>query len=77
MSMALSHLFSEFIESEKNSGFILVACTVVSLLVANSRLGEAYLHFWHMPLDLSFLNVHLNFTIEHWINVDALVKSKI
>ena len=68
MDMKLSHIFSEFFESEKTGGLILIACTVLSLLITNSPFGEHYLHFWHRYLDLSFLQVHLNYSLEHWIN---------
>jgi len=65
-------LFKEFFQSEKAGGFLLIGCTVVSLIVANTAFGPAYTNFWHSYLDLSFLNVELKYSIEHWIN-DALM----
>lgn len=56
--------FKKFLESEKASGTILILCTVSSLLIANSMLGESYLHFWHVSI--------AGLSIEHWIN-DALM----
>jgi len=56
--------FKKFLESEKASGTILILCTVSSLLIANSMLGEPYLHFWHVSI--------AGLSIEHWIN-DALM----
>lgn len=53
-------LFKDFFESEKAGGLILVACTVVSLLIANSALGESYHHFWQLKL--------AGLSIEHWVN---------
>jgi hypothetical protein len=53
-------LFKEFFESEKSGGLVLIACTAISLVLANSVFGSAYLHFWHT-----------NFagqSIEYWIN---------
>ncbi|HEX5361125.1 MAG TPA: Na+/H+ antiporter NhaA, partial [Fluviicoccus sp.] len=41
--------------------FILIACTLLSLLLANSALGESYVHFWHAP-------VGGGHTVEHLIN---------
>jgi NhaA family Na+:H+ antiporter len=58
--MKLTKLFSEFFESEKSSGLILIACTAVSLLLANSAVGDSYLHFWHYEL--------LGRPVEFWIN---------
>ncbi|MFL6618555.1 MAG: Na+/H+ antiporter NhaA [Povalibacter sp.] len=56
----LSKIFDEFFQSEKASGFLLILCTAASLGVANSPLGEAYRHFWHVPL--------VGLSIQHWIN---------
>ena len=41
--MALSRSFVEFFESEKAGGVALIACTVVSLALANSAFGAGYL----------------------------------
>lgn len=53
-------LFTEFFESEKASGVVLIAATVFSLAIANSQWGTGYLHFWHAEL--------LGSTLQHWIN---------
>lgn len=58
--MRLTHLFTDFFESERAGGLLLIACTVISLLVANSDLGESYRHFWHADLG--------GHPIEFWIN---------
>jgi NhaA family Na+:H+ antiporter len=65
---ALSKLYTEFFESEKSGGLILVFCTVFSIIFANSGWKDSYLHFWHAHLDLSFGAAKLNYSIEHWIN---------
>jgi Na+:H+ antiporter, NhaA family len=57
---ALSNTFSSFFESEKSSGIFLILCTLVSLAIANSSLGPAYVNFWHTKV--AGLNG------EHWIN---------
>ena len=66
--MEWTKLFRGFFDSEKVGGLLLLFCTIVSLLVANSGWGEAYTSFWHQPLNLSFGYLHLNYTIEQWIN---------
>jgi len=58
--MKLTQLFKDFFESEKLAGLVLILCTVVSLLLANSAFGESYHHFW-----LTEFSGH---SIEHWIN---------
>lgn len=62
------NLFKEFFESEKLAGIILIICTCISILLANSAISQNYLHFWHNYLDLSFLGIDLNYSIELWIN---------
>lgn len=64
VQMKLSNTFKRFSESEKSGGILLVICTVVSLLLANSIIGANYLSIWQILVGgLSF---------EHWIN-DALM----
>lgn len=53
-------LFKEFFESEKAGGFILIACTIISLLLANSVFGVDYQGFFKTKLT--------GLSIEHWIN---------
>lgn len=66
--MRFGNLFLEFFASEKAGGIVLLGCTVVSMLLANSSWGAAYAAFWHHPLNLSFAGLQLNHSIEHWIN---------
>jgi Na+:H+ antiporter, NhaA family len=61
-------LFRAFFRSEKSGGFVLIGCTLISLLIANSAWGESYVHFWHEQVNLSFAGVELNYSIEHWVN---------
>ncbi len=60
----LSKTFHEFMQSGKAGGIILILCTLVSLLLANSALGPGYLGFWHGYV--------AGLSIEHWVN-DALM----
>ena len=60
----LSKTFHEFMQSGKAGGIVLILCTLVSLLLANSALGPAYLGFWHGYV--------AGLSIEHWVN-DALM----
>ncbi|MEO8515610.1 MAG: Na+/H+ antiporter NhaA [Flavobacterium sp.] len=58
--MQATKLFTSFFESEKASGIILLICTVTSILLTNSFLGENYSHFWHLKIGA--------FSIEECIN---------
>jgi len=60
----LSRSFKAFFDSGKSSGILLIVCTVISLIVANSSVGAGYLGFWQ--------EYYGGLTVEHWIN-DALM----
>jgi NhaA family Na+:H+ antiporter len=58
--MRLTKLFKDFFDSEKASGLILIACTVVSVCCANSSLQADYLALWQTPV--------AGHGLSHWIN---------
>jgi Na+:H+ antiporter, NhaA family len=58
--MKVTRLFRDFFESEKAGGLVLIACTAISLLLANSSWGTSYQDFWHIQF--------ADHSIEHWIN---------
>lgn len=58
--MPLTRLFKEFFESEKASGIILIACTVFSILLANSAWSTTYTQIWQIKIGA--------LSVEKWIN---------
>ena len=60
LRMRLNNLFNDFFESERSAGLVLIGCTLVSLLLANSPLQQQYLAIWNYEVG----NHHLS----HWIN---------
>jgi Na+:H+ antiporter, NhaA family len=60
MPLPLTRAFVEFFESEKAGAVLLLACTGVSLTLANSPAGHAYLQFWQISV--------AGLSLEHWIN---------
>ncbi|MBK6998854.1 MAG: Na+/H+ antiporter NhaA [Rhodoferax sp.] len=60
----LSNTFNKFFGSEKSGGILLVICTAISLVLANSSVGASYLSFWQQDV--------AGLAIEHWVN-DALM----
>ena len=58
--MKLTRLFNEFFDSEKTGGLILISCTVVSLLLANSFFAHYYIQLWHFQI--------AEYSIVYWIN---------
>lgn len=66
--MKFTNLFKSFFESEKLAGLLLVICTIISLVIANSVYGNIYVEFMNTKIDLSFSSVNLNYSLEHWVN---------
>ena len=56
----LTSAYREFVDSEKASGVLLIICTIISLILANSVLGPQYLGFWHYPF--------AGLSVELWVN---------
>lgn len=49
-----------FLHNEKFPGILLILCTLASLTITNSGLGNNYLHFWHFKIG--------SHGLEGWIN---------
>jgi Na+:H+ antiporter, NhaA family len=58
--MRATSLFKAFVNSEKTGGIVLVACTILSLVLANSSWGETYTAIWQRDMG--------GHTVAHWIN---------
>jgi len=56
----LSATFKRFFASEKAGGLLIIACTVVSLLLANSPVGDDYQAIWRAHV--------AGMSVEHWVN---------
>ena len=57
--MNLTKLFSDFVDSEKTAGLLLLLCTILSIALANF-IGPSYTGFWHSDI--------LSRPLEFWIN---------
>lgn len=64
----LSRIFTQFFESEKSGGLILLGATFLSISIASSSWGSHWISIWHHKLDASFAMVHLDLSVEEWIN---------
>jgi NhaA family Na+:H+ antiporter len=58
--MKVTKLFKDFFDSEKSGGLVLIACTILSLIIANSTVGTDYHNF--------FQTKFAGLSAEHWIN---------
>lgn len=59
-SIRLTKAFKDFLENERAGAIILILCTIISLIVANTAFGPAYVKFWHGYLG--------PLSVEHWVN---------
>jgi len=65
----ISNPFNEFIRIEGSSGYLLLVATLISLLTANSSLGEPITYLLHAPIQFHIGNVFLlDFNIEQFVN---------
>ncbi len=52
--------FREFIQNEKSGGIVLIICSIVSLIIANSAFSAGYLGFWETNVG--------GLTVSYWVN---------
>jgi Na+:H+ antiporter, NhaA family len=64
--------FARFIRTESAGGIVLITCTLVALVWANSPWAESYHHFWETKVTVGFGELALSYSLHHWIN-DALM----
>ncbi len=69
----LARPFKRFMALSSAGGLVLLACTLVALVWANSGFAESYHHIFHeLHLDISFAGFTISHSLAHWIN-DALM----
>jgi NhaA family Na+:H+ antiporter len=57
-----------FMHVEAAAGIVLLACTAIALVLANSPLSATYLHFWETEVGFHLGSVRVSHTLHHWIN---------
>lgn len=60
--------FEAFIHRQTTSGLLLMGTAIITLLLANSFLAEAYQHFIHTPVTIAIGNWGINMSLHHWVN---------
>ncbi|MBF0596385.1 Na+/H+ antiporter NhaA [Faecalibacter rhinopitheci] len=61
-------VFKDFVQSSNFGGALLFLCVILSLIVANSPLGEALQNLLDTTIGYEDDNIHLNYSISLWIN---------
>jgi NhaA family Na+:H+ antiporter len=64
--MNLSLYFKRFFSNSQSSGIILIFCVIISLLIANSSLGEGFQKF--LDTEIGTHLFHLKYPVSIWIN---------
>jgi len=60
---------NEFLHQEASGGILLIICTVIALIWANTALADSYHELWHTHFIISLGNLlTLDYSIHHWIN---------
>jgi len=69
----LGRPLTAFMHIESASGVLLLICTAIALLAANSPYAEAYDAFWHHELRIAVGEFQLAYSVAHWINDGLMV----
>ena len=68
MKYNITKYFTEFFESERASGIILLLSAGTAMVLANSPLRESFLGFWHTKVGLDLGVLDLRYDLAHWVN---------
>src|SRR5262245_60839017 len=60
--------FERFLHLEAAGGVVLLVCTAVALVIANSPFGDDYHGWWQTPVGLDIGTFQLRKSLETWVN---------
>ncbi|HSD63649.1 MAG TPA: Na+/H+ antiporter NhaA [Ignavibacteriaceae bacterium] len=60
--------FKAFAKVEASSGIVLIFCTIIALVWANSGFSESYTGLWHTNITIGIGNYNLSYNLHYWIN---------
>lgn len=61
-------VLKDFLESSTGGGILLFACLILSLIIANSPLSEAFNSLLSTQLGFENAHIHLRYSVANWIN---------
>ncbi|MBK7877038.1 MAG: Na+/H+ antiporter NhaA [Planctomycetes bacterium] len=64
----LTRPVADWMHVEASSGFVLLACTLAALGLANSPWAEGYLAFWKTKVGFQVGSFGMQHSLQHWIN---------
>lgn len=60
--------FSRFLRTESAGGIVLIVCSIIAVVWANSAWAESYHHLWETELGFDVGGWGLRYSLHHWIN---------
>lgn len=60
--------FQAFFHAEASGGIMLLICTIIALIWANTPFAESYFDLWHTSAALQVGEFNLSYSLHHWIN---------
>ena len=69
----LTRPLADFLRIESASGLVLLGCTVLALVLANSAAADAYHKFWHTPVHIEIGAFKLGGELGHFVVNDVLM----
>lgn len=61
-------MFDTFLKDESIGGKLILIAALLSLVVVNSPLRDAFNHFWHLPLTIGLDSWSMTLDLRHWVN---------
>ncbi len=62
-----------FMHVEAASGVVLLVCTALALVLANSRFADGFLGFWKIQVGFQLGSFEMSHSLKHWINDGLMV----
>ena len=66
-------LTQRFTQLAASGGIVLLVCTLIAIIWANSPWAENYFHFWELPLSFNFSEWNLSEHLLEWVNDGLMV----
>ena len=65
--------FVHFMHLETSGGLVLLGCTIIAILIANSTLASSYHAFWNQFVSLNFGGAGISYPLWYWVNDGLMV----
>lgn len=65
--------FQSFYQRSSSAGIVILSFTVIALIWTNTALHSSYEAFLHQPINLKLFSLHLEFSLEHFVNDGLMV----